>query len=108
MAFRSPSARATGPQHRELATISQPVSEHYGTDQEERFGSIAPFWSVTPMSGLPPVATIKRTSLDVGEVPLTTKMHRSKTATLFDYLVGSGKERRWHGEAKRLRGFEID
>src|SRR5258705_9103624 len=29
-------------------------------------------------------------------------------ASLFDRLVGAGQKRRWHGEAERLRGLEID
>jgi hypothetical protein len=31
-----------------------------------------------------------------------------QTASLFDHLVGAGKQRRWHGEAERLRSLEID
>jgi hypothetical protein len=34
-------------------------------------------------------------------------MHRSKTACLFDHLVGGGEEA-WHVEAKRLGGLHID
>jgi len=26
----------------------------------------------------------------------------------FDYLVGAGEQRRWHGEAERLSSLEID
>jgi hypothetical protein len=32
----------------------------------------------------------------------------AKTASLFDHLVGGGKQRGWHVEAKRLGGLEID
>jgi hypothetical protein len=31
-----------------------------------------------------------------------------QTALLFDHLVGSGEQRRRHGEAKRLGGLEVD
>ena len=31
-----------------------------------------------------------------------------QTASLFDYVVGAGKERRWHCEAERLGGLEVD
>ena len=35
-------------------------------------------------------------------------MHRSKQRALFDHLVGASEQRRWHGEAERPRGLEID
>ena len=35
-------------------------------------------------------------------------MHRSKTASLFDHLVGTGEQHRWHFEAERFRSLEID
>ena len=35
-------------------------------------------------------------------------MHRSENAPSFDDLVGAGEEHRRNGEAKRLRGLEID
>jgi hypothetical protein len=31
-----------------------------------------------------------------------------QAAPLFDHLVGAGKQRRRHGEAKRLGGLEVD
>ena len=37
----------------------------------------------------------------------TDRMRRSKVR-LFDHLVGAGKQRRRHGQSKRLRRFEID
>ena len=35
-------------------------------------------------------------------------MHRSKTASLFDHVVGTRHQRLRHGEAERLRGFLVD
>ena len=31
-----------------------------------------------------------------------------QTPLLFDHLIGEGEQRRWHGEAERLGGPEID
>ena|SRR5258705_135497 len=35
-------------------------------------------------------------------------MRRSKSTSLFDHLVGAGQQRRWHDDAKRLCGLQID
>src|SRR5262249_60586724 len=35
-------------------------------------------------------------------------MHRSKTASLFDHLVGAAKQRDREGETERFGGLEID
>src|SRR5262245_19169604 len=35
-------------------------------------------------------------------------MHRSKTASLFDQLIRTGKRCRWYCEAECLSGFKID
>jgi hypothetical protein len=40
-------------------------------------------------------------------VPSATNAQQQKTS-LFDHLVGAGKQRRWHGEVERLRSLEID
>src|SRR5262245_1933706 len=37
-----------------------------------------------------------------------TAARGAAVARLFDHLVGAGEERRWHVEAKRLGGFEVD
>ena len=36
------------------------------------------------------------------------KMRRITRGASFDHLVGAGEQRRWHGDAKRLRGLEVD
>jgi hypothetical protein len=35
-------------------------------------------------------------------------MHRRKTASLFDHLVGAGDEHRWNFNVERFGGLEID
>src|SRR5262245_39822397 len=34
--------------------------------------------------------------------------HRSKTASLFDHLVGAGEQRGWNGNSERFGGREIE
>jgi hypothetical protein len=34
--------------------------------------------------------------------------HVQQTTKLFDHLVGAGEQRRWHVEAERFSGFEVD
>jgi len=38
----------------------------------------------------------------------TTDSCIAATASLFDHLVGAGEQHRWHNDAKRLRGLQID
>jgi hypothetical protein len=40
-------------------------------------------------------------------VPQGALSKRSKIS-LFDHLVGANEQRRWHCEAERVRGFEVD
>jgi hypothetical protein len=40
-------------------------------------------------------------------VPSATNAQQQKPS-LFDHLIGAGKQRRWHGEVERLRSLEID
>jgi len=54
------------------------------------------------MSGLPPVSTELRTSLEVRLVPI------SEVNDSFDHVVGERQQCRGNGNAERFRGFEID
>ena len=48
---------------------------------------------------------------DIGPCPKSAKkrlVRRSKSTSLFDHLVGAGQQRRWHDDAKRLCGLQID
>jgi hypothetical protein len=56
-----------------------------------------------PMSDLPLIATGKRTSFNVGFVPIADIAER-----LFDHLVGTGEQRRRHSYAKRFCGGQVD
>jgi hypothetical protein len=38
----------------------------------------------------------------------TGLMHRSKSAALFDNLVGAAEQRRWKNQAKSLGGAQVD
>ena len=59
------------------------------------------------MSGLPPIATELRTSLEVRFVPDPDSCTAANIC-LFDHLVGAGDQRQRDGEAERLCGFEVD
>jgi hypothetical protein len=59
------------------------------------------------MSALPPKADMVEHGCDVRFVPLSDICAAAKM-TLFDHLVGTGKERRWNLEAERLRSLEVD
>jgi hypothetical protein len=60
------------------------------------------------MSALPPKVDIDPRE---GECPLCANSdlaHCSKKGSLFDHLVGAGKQRSGHFEAQRLCGLEIN
>jgi hypothetical protein len=56
-------------------------------------------------SGLPHLADIFPIRRHVSKVPQPDSCNAAK---LFDHLVGEGEEVRWHSEAERLGGLEID
>src|SRR6516162_6591700 len=59
------------------------------------------------MSALPAKADMKWILAGDRSVPQADIAHRGKK-TLFDHFVGDGKQRWRHGDAQRLRGFEIE
>jgi hypothetical protein len=63
------------------------------------------FDRVPPTSALPPSTDIVRLPRQVRFVPVAPN---HQIAPLFDHLVSAGQEGRWHGNAERLGGFEID
>jgi hypothetical protein len=56
---------------------------------------------IAPASGPPRVIAVCLRSANSGRA-LAARMQ------LFDHLVGAGEQRRWHVEAERLGGFQID
>ena len=74
-----------------------------------RFGvQTRSFDDVCSMSALPPKAAVERTSVDVAEVPKPAVSYRSKTAQLFDHLVGECEEPQRNIKPHCLGGPEID
>src|SRR6516164_8343413 len=63
---------------------------------------------VRRMSALPPKADIDQHASDVRFVPKADIVRCGERTSLFDHLVGAGKQRLRHGEPECLRGFEID
>jgi hypothetical protein len=60
------------------------------------------------LSALPPILAVKADIRDRQVRATSGLMHRNKTQTLFDHLIGAAEQRRWHGEAERLSGRQID
>ena len=75
-----------------LATHSQTI--HWVKPRRTQYEQIS--------SGLPPKADITQYSRHVSKVP------NPKSRTLFDNLVGTGKQCWWQVEAERLSGLEIE
>ena len=84
---------------------------HHGDCQNQgdaRLGSRASIW---PLVGHFCPSPDSRQSTNAGfrrYGPTFGLMHRSENAPSFDHLVCAGEEHRRNGEAKRLRGLEID
>jgi len=62
---------------------------------------------VRPMSALPSIADIAERDGHVRFVPEADSC-TAAILSLFDHLVGAGKQRWWHFEAERLGGHHID
>src|SRR6266851_7342334 len=60
------------------------------------------------MSASPPKADIRRLASICPLRAITGCEQSQQNQSLFDYLVGAGEQLRWHVEAKRLRGLEVD
>src|SRR6516162_1344261 len=56
-------------------------------------------WHLQPMSALPPKADIGTQPCDVCFVP-KADIRQAANSSLFDHLVGAGKQRLRHGEAE--------
>jgi hypothetical protein len=61
----------------------------------------------SPLSAVTPKADKRGRSWIVRFVPIATNAPQ-QIASLFDHLVGAGKQHRRHGEAECLRGLEVD
>jgi hypothetical protein len=58
------------------------------------------------MSAQCPLYPNKRTSTDA--TGMSAKCQERTSARLFEHLVGASEQHRWHVEAQRLRGIEVD
>jgi hypothetical protein len=57
---------------------------------------------------LPPTADVPSRTSGTAMGASTGLMHRSKSAALFDNLVGAAEQRRWKNQAKSLGGAQVD
>src|SRR5262245_17397008 len=63
------------------------------------------------MSAMPPIATELSRRSETSLCANRYHMQRSKryaSISLFDHLVGAGEQRRWHVQAERLGGAQVD
>ena len=73
-----------------------------------RYGSLASFWALWPMSAFTPKADMARILGDVRFVPKADIPRCGKKLVLFDHIVSATEQQRWHVEVQRLGGLEID
>src|SRR5437763_16636893 len=66
------------------------------------------FCDVCRTSALPPILTVTADILNRQLRARKRQYAPQQSLCLFDHLVGAGEQRRRHGEAERLRGFQID
>ena len=71
-----------------------------------RFGSLASFQSVEPMSALPPIATAIATCGAVAKC-ISDQSAAQQKATLFDHLVGGDEQLLGHCQPERLGCLDV-